>query len=87
MSRSTATAVKSSGPISRSEGMFVFEGRYARAYSTHWTIGRMFYALFLLALMAIGFFGYAEYRYRFAPSAYFNGSPVEIFMAEFSRSR
>ena len=82
MARSTATAVVSQGPINRSGGMFVFEGPYARQYSTHWTIGRMFQALFIVAMMFVGFLAYGEFRYRFSPSAYWNVSPVEHILRE-----
>lgn len=82
MTKSSATAVKSSGPMQVSHGMLVFEGPYARAYATHWTIGRALKAIFFVFLMLVAFLAYAEYRFHFSPSAFWNVSPTAFILRE-----
>lgn len=83
MPRSTATAAKT--VPSTSHGMFVFEGPYARQYGSHWTPGRVLKALGFIGLGIVGFLAYGEYRFHYAPSAYWNVSPTAHIMQAFSR--
>lgn len=88
MSRSTATAAVTQGRATWESAsgnvpipIMYIKDRYGtvRGYNTHWTPGRLFRAiLFVMALFA-GFLAYAEYRYRFDPSPYWNASAAEGF--------
>lgn len=86
MSRSTATAVVSQGPATwdNAKGsvpvpiMYITDKNgVVRGYNTHWTPDRLVKAIALVLVMFAGFVAYGEYRYRFAPSDYWNASLAE----------
>lgn len=76
----SAHCVSPTGPMRFQDSMTVFaiEGNMIRQYNSPWTIRRLFQAAIALVMMGIAFLTYAEIRYRFYPTPYFNESGFAV---------
>jgi len=72
----TCYSAKNDGPLQNPMGFaFVTHGNETRLHNV-WTPKKIVQAFFIVVIVFAGWILYAEARYRFAPSAYFNTSAV-----------